>query len=270
MAEFFDQDIVDSKRCTKCGIVKPFSDFSRMKNGKFGLRSQCKVCASMLSLSWYNYNRERVKVYKHNRKEQIKQKNKDWRSVNSEQIKIKRRVYREVNKKQLNIKSSCWYNNNKEQKLSSSKAWYKANSKRRNIVSMAYNKKRYQTDCSFRLKDNLRAIVYKALKGSSKSAHTMELIGCSIKELWLHLESQFTYGMTRENHGQFGWHVDHIIPCASFDLTDPEQQRKCFHYTNLQPLWAEDNLSKSDNVDWVKPNHQLPLPSPLTEAKWAG
>ena len=59
-----------------------------------------------------------------------------------------------------------------------------------------------------------------------------------------HLEKQFQPGMSWDNHGYDGWHVDHIRPCASFDLTDEEQVRKCFHYTNLQPLWAKDNLRK--------------------------
>ena len=60
----------------------------------------------------------------------------------------------------------------------------------------------------------------------------------------MHLEAQFKPGMTWDNYGLKGWHVDHIRPCASFDLRDPEQQRRCFHYTNLQPLWAEENLKK--------------------------
>ena len=66
-------------------------------------------------------------------------------------------------------------------------------------------------------------------------------------ELKAYLELQFTDGMTWENRGN--WHIDHIRPCASFDLTDPEQQKQCFHYTNLQPLWAADNLAKSDSWD---------------------
>ena len=74
-----------------------------------------------------------------------------------------------------------------------------------------------------------------------------ELTGADIDVVKAHLERQFVDGMTWENRG--AWHVDHIRPCASFDLTDPEQQRQCFHYTNLQPLWAEDNLAKSDRWD---------------------
>ena len=75
-----------------------------------------------------------------------------------------------------------------------------------------------------------------------KSKKTQELIGCTIEQLWIHLESKFQKGMTKENYGL--WHVDHVRPCASFDLTDPKQQAICFHYTNLQPLWAIDNLKK--------------------------
>ena len=99
--------------------------------------------------------------------------------------------------------------------------------------------------------ESLRARVRSALKGKNKSKSTMQLIGCTIDELWLHLEKQFQPGMTRENHG-FGkvcWHVDHIKPCSSFDLSDLEQQKICFHYTNCQPLWQRDNLSKGAKFD---------------------
>lgn len=93
----------------------------------------------------------------------------------------------------------------------------------------------------------LRVRVINALKGkgAAKAANTMELIGCTVPELMAHLETQFTEGMTWENQGD--WHIDHIRPCASFDLTVPEQQRQCFHWSNLQPLWANDNLAKADS-----------------------
>jgi len=102
--------------------------------------------------------------------------------------------------------------------------------------------KKLKTDPHFRLKQILAHRIWSVLKGSNKSKRTMELIDCSIEELWTHLESKFTEGMTKENYGK--WHVDHIIPCASFDLADSKQQEKCFHYTNLQPLWALDNIKK--------------------------
>ena len=69
------------------------------------------------------------------------------------------------------------------------------------------------------------------------------LVGCSLDDLRVHIEKQFSEGMTWKNKGK--WHIDHIRPCASFDLTDPEQQKQCFHFSNLQPLWARDNLRKA-------------------------
>lgn len=74
------------------------------------------------------------------------------------------------------------------------------------------------------------------------------MLGCDFEFFINYIESKFLSGMTWQNHTRTGWHIDHIMPCASFDLTDPEQQKKCFHYSNLQPLWAEDNLRKGDKV----------------------
>jgi hypothetical protein len=74
----------------------------------------------------------------------------------------------------------------------------------------------------------------------------MELVGCTPLDLMAHLESKFLLGMTWENRHL--WHIDHIIPCDAFDLIDPGQQRACFHWTNLQPLWSSDNLSKSNKI----------------------
>lgn len=72
----------------------------------------------------------------------------------------------------------------------------------------------------------------------------MEMLGCSVEDLKTKLEAQFQSGMSWDNYGRTGWHIDHIRPCASFDLSDPMQQAECFHYTNLQPLWALDNMKK--------------------------
>jgi len=87
-----------------------------------------------------------------------------------------------------------------------------------------------------------------ALSGTNKVASTEELLGCSFDVFVEHLQSQFKDGMSWDNRGRAGWHIDHIRPCASFDLSDPDQQRQCFHYTNMQPLWAADNLSKGSKA----------------------
>lgn len=112
----------------------------------------------------------------------------------------------------------------------------------------AYNNAYYhkqKANPAFKLARNARTRIWIALKGITKTDSTMKLIGCSRAQLMSHLEAQFQSGMTWENYGQ--WHVDHIKPCASFDLSMPDEQAKCFHYTNLQPLWASENLLKSDN-----------------------
>ncbi len=109
---------------------------------------------------------------------------------------------------------------------------------------------RYSQDPAFRLVYCVRRRISNAIRecraGTRKAGTSIKLLGCSFAELKAHVEQQFLPGMSWENHNKTGWHLDHKRPCASFDLTQPEQQRQCFHYTNLQPLWAEDNLAKGD------------------------
>jgi hypothetical protein len=95
--------------------------------------------------------------------------------------------------------------------------------------------------CRNRLTDAVKAA------GTKKYCKTLDLIGCSPAELVSWIESQFKPGMSWDNRSE--WHIDHIRPVASFDMLDPEQQRECFRFTNLQPLWAKDNLSKGDTFD---------------------
>jgi hypothetical protein len=112
---------------------------------------------------------------------------------------------------------------------------------------------RKAVDPQFRLRSNLASLINTSIRKQfgNKASRTQDLISCTIAELRQHLEVQFTDGMSWDNYGRNGWHIDHIRPCASFDLTDPEQQRQCFHYTNLQPLWAADNISKG--AKWQDP-----------------
>jgi hypothetical protein len=103
---------------------------------------------------------------------------------------------------------------------------------------------RRDSDPEYRIRHNLRCRITKCIK--NKSQNTMSLLGCSMDVFKLHIESKFIEGMNWENYGL--WHIDHIIPCCSFDLMDENQQQICFHYTNLQPLWAKDNFSKGGRI----------------------
>ena len=92
----------------------------------------------------------------------------------------------------------------------------------------------------------------------------MDLIGCGMHELFAHLEQQFHPRMGWHNYGKSGWHIDHIIPCAAFDLSQPEQQKACFHYTNLRPMWARENTTRGSRIDGELPliyrHKKLPAP----------
>ena len=152
--------------------------------------------------------------------------------------------YRENNREKCRAKSRKYAQNNREKVRASVRK-----SQKRPEFKKRYNarrRERYHTDQQYRLKRILRARLRDALKGKIKSASTMKLLGCSYSHAQNHLEKQFLPGMTWENHGE--WHADHMMPCASFDLGDPEQQRQCCHYTNLQPLWGKENMSKRDKV----------------------
>ena len=103
-------------------------------------------------------------------------------------------------------------------------------------------RQKYVMDSNYKLEVILRSRIHKALKRNSKRGTTVELLGCPIKFLKKYLGKRFEKGMTWQNQGL--WHVDHIIPCKNFNLSKKSEQKKCFHYTNLQPLWAKENYIK--------------------------
>jgi hypothetical protein len=108
--------------------------------------------------------------------------------------------------------------------------------------------KSYRKRDYVKIANYMRTRVWKALHGMGSKLHFNEYIGCPLDEFMRYIESKFQIGMTWENYGYWGWHIDHIIPCFAFDLTDLNEFKKCFHYTNLQPLWRKDNLSKHNKI----------------------
>jgi hypothetical protein len=226
---------------------------------------------------WYLENKEKKKEYGKQyylkNKEKIKEQLKQWRLKNKEygkQYYLKNKEKHNEQNKQWYLKNKNkvieqnkqWYLNNKEKTRINRKKWYLKNKEKRKLYELKYyslnksriikkqlirEKQRYHSDEKFRLIHILRRRISMALRGFNKSKSTLKLLGIpNIEFLKNYLESKFKPNMSWEQRGLI--HIDHIIPCAAFDLTDPKQQSKCFHYTNLQPLWAKENLSKGAKV----------------------
>lgn len=209
---------MQTKICTKCGVEKPLEDFSKSKTSKLGRRPKCKECER----PYHQEYNERTKEYR-------KKRNKEYAIKNADKIKMRRMEYAKNNREKIKKIKDGYYQRNKK----------KIEEKRR---------ERKRNNPQVRIAANLRGRLYLLLKEANRSLHTQELIGCSFDYLKSYIESLWLDGMNWDNYGRYGWHMDHIIPCTSFDLTNIEEQKKCFHYTNLQPLWWDDNIRKGNRV----------------------
>jgi hypothetical protein len=198
------------------------------------------------SRKWREANKDKIKSYIYANKDMYAESKKKWREANKDKCIEYDIKFKKANRDKLNERARAYKKANREKINERARAYKKAN--RENIRK--YANKKYKTDLRFKLRSILSKRITIALKGT-KNNNTTTLIGCTIEEAREHIEKQFKEGMSWENHGYNGWHIDHIIPCASFDLTDPEQQKKCFHYTNLQPLWAKENMSKGSKIPYM-------------------
>lgn len=196
-----------------------------MSAAKDGLQSRCKLCDRQNRKSYYQDNREKFLAYA-----------KEYGKEHKEDIVARMKIWRKKNSKRLSDYSRAWDKEHKE------------HVKQR---SASYWKEKYANDLSFRIAHNMRCRLKAAIHGCSRP---LKYLGCSIEELKNHLEKLFQTGMSWENYGD--WHIDHVLPLSGFDLSDPEQVGKACHYTNLQPLWAEDNLRKSNHMELANDNQQ--------------
>ena len=146
-----------------------------------------------------------------------------------------------------------YYLKNKDSIIKEKSEFYKNNKKAINQQKLLYKREK-RKDPIYKLAFNLRSRFNKAFKGDYKSGSAVRDLGCSIIELKTYLESKFQLGMSWTNYGIQGWHIDHIIPLNSFDLSSDEQVKQACHYSNLQPLWAKDNLRKGSTTSVVKLN----------------
>ena len=209
-----------TKVCTKCNQEKELDAFNVQNGRSYNRSSNCKGCKA------------------------------EYRKKNRKALQKRKADYYKENKEFVNESCKKWYQANKEAVTKQRKKYRQANKDELTIKKRQYIRKRRNEDKSFKIKSNISRRIHHALKGQNKSDHTTTLLGCTPDCAKAHVESQFSKGMSWDNYGVHGWHIDHIIPCARFDLTDPEQQRKCFHYTNLQPLWAIENIKKGDKMPY--------------------
>jgi len=210
-----------SKCCTKCNVVKSLTEFSKSSRSKSGFLSQCKPC----SREYQKYLRT-IKAEKY---KETRQKN---YQKNIEKMRAEKRQYYKNHKEEKSLYDIEYRKQNKSKIAAYKKEWEKS--------------KRHET--AFKITRNLRRRIHHALMGRNKSDHTLTLLGCSVEFFKDYLEGLWEDGMNWSNYSPSGWHIDHIKPCYTFDLTDPEQQKVCFHYSNQRPLWAKDNLKRSKSL----------------------
>lgn len=219
------------KTCISCQSNFPATnEFFWKKLGK--LVTKCKECSKQEgNASYYKHREKRLQA---------------------------KSEYSEKNKEVIQSRNQYQYTKNKEKRLLYQHEYHQNNKEKIKNYRREYMRNKCKTDIQTKMKINLSNRMRKFF--NKKGNRTIDFIGCSIDQLKIHLESKFKEGMNWENYGLYGWHVDHIRPCTSFDLSKKEEQEKCFHYTNLQPLWAEENIKKSNHWNTNVEAEKLPNP----------
>jgi hypothetical protein len=198
------------KVCSCCKLEKSLFEFNKNKTTKDKLKHQCKSCEK----DYRDKNKLKIKQYYQSNKHIISEKGKKYRLDNYEKIIERERNYDKNNRH----------------------------------IRHKYKQNRRAIDSLFKLSCNIRTLIGKSFirNGFIKDSKTNNILGCTFEEFKVHLEKQFTKGMNWSNHGE--WHLDHIYP-VSLAKTE-EEIIKLNHYTNFQPLWAEDNLRKGNRLDY--------------------
>jgi hypothetical protein len=206
---------------------------------------------------------EYARTYYLNNRAKLSARMSEWRKKHAQEVRRKQRAKRAADPAKMRRAARAYYRKNSARILQLMGISRRANPERARAQAKRYRarhrdkinaylraryKRRAQADPQFKLRGLLRTRLSQAVRRQygKKAAGTMELIGCSVAELRVHLEKQFLPGMSWKNHSLGGWHIDHKNPCCTYDLTKPDQQRECFHFTNLRPLWAFENQSRPD------------------------
>ena len=237
--------ICPTKVCKGCNTEKLLICFTKNSYRKTGRGSKCYECGNAAS-----------KRYQKNNPEKVKESRKRYNEKNKEYFREKRQGGKDFIGRSLTNKSIT-YQEARDRKRKEWKEFAEKNPDK--IMQYQKNaqprrnkqvKEREQNDLSFKIRRRMRHRVNLAMKGETKHFTTLTLLGCSLDFFRQWLEKNFENGMNWDNYG-YGpdkWNIDHNLPCASFDLTDPEQQKACFHWSNMFPMWQKHNFSKKDNI----------------------
>ena len=245
------------KTCSICKEEKNLSEFNYSKSNKDGLRSYCKNCVKEYNQKYRSIHRaEKIKYDKEygvRNRDRIKKQHAEYYASHRVVFKEKSKKYRDNNKGKIKGQRRKSRGKNRD-KIRRQKIDYYLRNKDRIVKKSVENRKALrERDPSRRALDSCRARIRVFIKSLNprnenkitKSANTLKLLGCSESNLKTYLESKFKPGMTWDNYGLHGWHIDHIQACSSFSGFDKiKTQKECFNYKNLQPLWAGENLSK--------------------------
>ncbi len=248
-----DYSKITHKVCVVCNVDKDYSLYhKKTKNGRITVQSKCKECMAEYKKKryWDNHEEQLIKHTKSRTKPENILQRKGYYEKNKEDYIVRGKKYwadEEKRKRKLE-KSSVNYFDNKEKIRARHKANYmKPETKEK--LRQRY-KIRKETDVVFviktRLRGRLRSKLKDIVRNDCKFMSSLMLLGCDMQFFKSYIESKFTDGMSWDRLPEI--HLDHIIPCDKFDLTKIEEQRKCFHYSNIQPLWWYDNLSKGNRI----------------------
>jgi hypothetical protein len=223
------------KVCTKCKVEKELTEFYPIKNKKNQFRCYCKSCCIYLRKEYTKNNKYKIKEYVDKNYLKISEQKKTY-YIN---IKEKRKQYVLDNKEEVSKKRRQYYLNSKSKLTLDEKKYKQQKINKR-------NKEKKINNPIFKLRGNITTLIGNSIKnnGYKKKSKLNIILGCTFEEFKIHLENQFTEGMSWNNHGK--WHLDHIYP-VSLAKTE-EEVIKLNHYTNFQPLWAIDNIRKSNKI----------------------
>lgn len=237
-----DKKLLKTKVCTKCKVEKAIAQFRITRKGI--MIPRCNSCTQEVRRKWRKENRakqlETQSVYYKKNKIKILEQAKIRYQNNIDKIKEYNKQYNIANFEKLRDQKKEYIRNNKP-------------SYDRRMRE--YVKKRRQSDVEYNIKYKLRCRVLNALKNNKgkKSLKTEQLLGCNVRFFRDYIKSKFIEGMSWELFMNGKIHIDHKIPCDYFDLNNEEDQKRCFHYSNMQPLWPIDNIKKGNKIGYILP-----------------